>query len=143
MSGEGGGRQEDMRAIEELRRRDEAASKAYDVEALAALWTEDCVVLAPGAPPMRGKESIRRALLAGRETQPEVLEYVEHFEETLVMGDHAIEWGSIRGTERASGGGPPVRSLYRVMRVLQRGGDGQWRVHRSIFHPADGTDEVS
>jgi ketosteroid isomerase-like protein len=40
---------EAMRGIEELRRRDEAASKAYDVEALAALWTDDPVALPPGA----------------------------------------------------------------------------------------------
>jgi hypothetical protein len=32
---------EAMRGIEALRRRDEAASKAYDVKALAELWTPD------------------------------------------------------------------------------------------------------
>ena len=135
--------QQDLQGIEDLRRRDEAASKAYDVEALAALWTEDCVVMAPGTPPMRGKESLRRALLASRPTQTEVLEYEEQFEETLLLGDYAVEWGSIRGTERAPEGGAPVRSAYQVMRVLKRDPDGRWRVHRSIFHPADDMDGVS
>ncbi len=91
-----------LKGIEELRRRDIAASKAYDAEALASLWTEDAVTLAPGQPPTYGREAIR-AKLAGVKAaaaQMEVLEYVEVFEETLIFGDHAIEWGCIRGAER-------------------------------------------
>jgi len=44
----------DLAAIEALRRRDEAASKSWDVEALAALCTEDVVMIAPGQPTTRG-----------------------------------------------------------------------------------------
>src|SRR5262249_33857728 len=47
---------EAMAGIEALRRRDEAASKAYDVRTLAELWTPDAVALPPGGPVKRGPE---------------------------------------------------------------------------------------
>ena len=92
---------EAMRGIEALRRRDEAASKAYDVKALAELWTQDAVALPPGGPVKRGPElraGLARMAEAAKGT--EVLDYREVFEETLVFGDTAVEWGHIEGSER-------------------------------------------
>ncbi len=128
---------EAMRDIEALRRRDEAASKAYDVEALAALWTDDPVALPPGGPVMRGPE-LRAQLsrLAAVARRTEVLEYREIFEETLVFGDTAVEWGRIEGSERERATGTVTESRFHVMRILRRAPDGTWRVHRSIFAPA-------
>lgn len=129
--------EEAMRGIEALRRRDETASKAYDVKALAALWTEDPVALPPGGPVMRGPElraQLGRMAAAARST--EVLEYREVFEETLVFGDTAVEWGRIEGSERDRSTGEVSESRFHVMRILRRVEDGTWRVHRSIFAPA-------
>ena len=129
--------EEAMRGIEALRRRDEAASKAYDVKALAALWTDDQVALPPGGPVMRGPEmraQLGRMAAAARST--EVLEYHEVFEETLVFGDTAVEWGRIEGSERDRSTGEVTASRFHVMRILRRVEDGSWRVHRSIFAPA-------
>ncbi len=128
---------EAMRGIEALRRRDEAASKAYDVEALAALWTDDPVALPPGGPVMRGAElraQLSRLAAVARGT--EVLEYREVFEETLVFGDTAVEWGRIEGSERERATGKVTESRFHVMRILRRIEDGTWKVHRSIFAPA-------
>ena len=55
----------DRRAIEELHRRDITTAKAYDVETLVSLWTDDIVALAPSAAPIVGKS-------AGRATTFEV-----------------------------------------------------------------------
>jgi len=129
--------QEAMRGIEALRRRDEAASKAYDVKALAALWTDDAVALPPGGPVKRVPEL--RAQLAGMAEaarNTEVLDYREVFEETLIFGDTAVEWGHIEGSERDRKTGEVTRSRFHLMRILKLGADGQWRVHRSIFAPA-------
>ena len=129
--------EEAMRGIEALRRRDEAASKAYDVKALGALWTDDPVALPPGGPVMRGPElraQLGRMAAAARST--EVLEYREVFEETLVFGDTAVEWGRIEGSERDRSTGEVTASRFHVMRILRRVEDGSWRVHRSIFAPA-------
>lgn len=126
----------DREAIEELRRRDVAASKALDVEGLASLWTDDCVALAPGQPPARGKARIRSQLaaMAAWARDNEIVEYEEEFEELEILGDTAIEWGHIRGAERPRAGGDLKRSQYKVMRVLKRQPDGRWLVHRSIFN---------
>ena len=129
--------EEAMRGIEALRRRDEAASKAYDVKTLAALWTDDPVALPPGGPVMRGPElraQLGKMAAAARST--EVLEYREVFEETLVFGDTAVEWGRIEGSERDRSTGEVTESRFHVMRILRRVEDGSWRVHRSIFAPA-------
>jgi ketosteroid isomerase-like protein len=131
------GMDEAMRGIEALRRRDEAASKAYDVKALAELWTADAVALPPGGPVKRGPE-LRRGLekMAEVARGTEVLEYREVFEETLVFGDTAVEWGHIEGSERDRSTGKVTTSRFHLMRILKRVEDGSWRVHRSIFAPA-------
>ncbi len=131
------GMDEAMRGIEALRRRDEAASKAYDVKALAELWTADAVALPPGGPVKRGPE-LRRGLekMADVARGTEVLDYREVFEETLVFGDTAVEWGHIEGSERDRATGKVTTSRFHLMRILKRVEDGTWRVHRSIFAPA-------
>ena len=128
---------EAMRGIEALRRRDEAASKVYDVKTLAELWTPDAVALPPGGPVKRGPE-LRRDLerMAQVARGTEVLDYREVFEETLVFGDTAVEWGHIEGSERERSTGKVTTSRFHVMRILKRVEDGTWRVHRSIFAPA-------
>jgi ketosteroid isomerase-like protein len=127
---------EALRGIEELRRRDEAASKAYDVAALAALWTDDPVALAPGQPVRRGPQ-LRAQLsgLAEAAGRVEVLEYREVFEETYIFGETAVEWGRIEGKERNRATGEVTAERFHVMRILKRLADGSWRVHRSIFAP--------
>ena len=128
---------EAMHGIEALRRRDAAASKAYDVKALAELWTADFVALPPGGPVKRGPD-LRRDLekMAEAARGTEVLDYSEAFEETLVFGDTAVEWGHIEGSERERSSGKVTRSRFHVMRILKRMEDGSWRVHRSIYAPA-------
>lgn len=125
-----------MTGIEELRRKDIAASLRYDPAALAELCTEDVVMLPPGGSPVRGRDAVRAGLEHSKATAAEVVEYREDFEETLVFGDHAVEWGWISGAERPHAGGEVQRSRYHVMRILKRQPDGSWRVHRSIFAEA-------
>ena len=128
---------DDLKAIERLRQADVAASRAYDAEGLAALFTDDAVVLGPGQPPARGIAAIRaglRRMVASLDI--EVLDYKETFEETLLFGDTAVEWGRIEGTERPRGGVEVSTSRVHVMRVLRRLPDGSWRIHRTIYAPA-------
>ena len=103
---------EERAGIEALRRRDVEASLRLDGEALASLWTEDAVALAPGKPPTRGRAAMRARLagITAAQLALEVLEYREDFEETLVFGDTAVEWGSISGSERERATGQVTRS---------------------------------
>jgi ketosteroid isomerase-like protein len=65
----------------------------------------------------------------------EVVEYVMEFEELEVLGDRAIEWGTIRGAMRDRRTGAVEPSSYHVMRVLRRQPDGGFKVYRSIWAP--------
>src|SRR2546428_12494684 len=127
----------DLKAIERLREADVAASKAYDAEGLAALFTDDAVALGPGQPPVRGIAAIRaglRRMVASLDI--EVLDYKETFEETLLFGDTAVEWGRIEGTERPRGGVEVSTSRVHVMRVLRRFPPGRRGKHRPPYPPA-------
>ncbi len=131
----------ELEAIQRLRDEDIRASLAGDGEALRALLTEDGVLMAPGAPFARGKQALDEkcaAMMAYRETT-EVLEYREDFEETLVFGEYAVEWGIISGSERVRATGRVERGAFKVMRILKRQADGTWKVHRAIWNDAPPT----
>lgn len=133
-------REQDLRAIEELHRRDMRASREGDFETLRALMSDDAVVMPPGGRVTRGREALDAsfARMAEAMKQVEVLEYELDFEEVHVVGDYAFEWGAIRGAMRARPDGPVERSTYKVMRVLQRQPDGRWKVHRTIWNEGGG-----
>lgn len=131
--------EEDLKAIDELHRRDMAASKACDFDALRSVISDDAVMMPPGVAPTRGREQIEKGLSRMAEAMRgvEVLEYVLDFEEVVVCGDYAFEWGHIRGAMRArEEGAEAQRSTYKVMRILRREPGGEWKVHRSIWNDA-------
>ena len=49
-------------AIQDMRDADIAATKAFDVDALTGLWTEDVVAISPGREPVVGKAANLAAL---------------------------------------------------------------------------------
>lgn len=127
---------EELEAIEALHRRDMAAARAGDAEALSALWTADIVALAPGSPTRRGREealaSLRRSLAASAEW--ETVDYVLRFEEVRLLGDHAWDWGTFEGVVRHRTTGETARSSGKLLRILRRTPEGEWRVHRTIWN---------
>lgn len=130
----------DLRAIEELHRRDMRASREGDFRTLRSLMSDDAVVLPPGGRVTRGAAALDAsfARMAEGMGQVEVLEYELDFEEVKVLGDYAFEWGFIRGAMRGLPGGEVERSSYKVMRILQRQPDGSWKVHRTIWNEGGG-----
>lgn len=130
----------DLEAIERLHGRDMRASEDGDFRTLRGLLTDDAVVMPPGGRLTRGRAELDAsfARMEGSMSGVEVSEYVLDFEEVRVLGDYAFEWGTIRGAMRAGGG--IERSSYKVMRILRRDADGEWRVHRTIWNenPAAG-----
>ena len=133
-------RPDDLKAIEELHRRDMRASREGDFETLRSLMSDDAVVLPPGGRVVRGREALDAsfARMAEGMRQVEVLEYELDFEEVHIVGDYAFEWGAIRGAMGALPDGEVERSSYKVMRVLQRQPDGAWKVHRTIWNEGGG-----
>lgn len=127
-------------AIEQLHRKDWAASRSQDFETLLSLWTEDGVLFPPGRNPVVGKDALRAFF---QEQKPElesvrILEYSHDFQEVMVMGDWAFEWGVFHGSAQSIEGGPVVQDSSRIFRVLSRQEDGSWKVARAVWQPLSG-----
>lgn len=109
----------------------EAAFDAGDGKALAELYTEDAVLLPPGAERVEGRAKIAEfwqgAMDAGlKDPSLEAVEVVE-------FDDHAYEVGALSITAPGDDGEPAsVSGKYMV--IWQRGDDGAWRLHRDIWN---------
>ena len=125
----------DIEAIEELHRRDIAAMKASDFETLMSLMDEQCVVFPSDSEPEGGQTylSSARASSDAMEPQPEILELVQDWEEMRLLGDFAYEQGVARYAVRGANGAI-IRETQRLMRLLRRQPDGEWRVFRAMWH---------
>jgi uncharacterized protein (TIGR02246 family) len=123
-------------AIEELHRRDMAASKARDVDTLLSLCSEGCVLLPPGEAPIIGGKAIAESLERDQEREEdyEIIEYVHDFAEVRVLGNWAFEWGAFSAAAQPVGGGRALRSSGKILRILERQEDGTWKVARSIWN---------
>ena len=120
----------DLRAIEEINKRDVQFALANDAARMMSQWTDDFVLLPPAGPIMRGRSVIAEAF---REVEsPEIVESVLDIQEVKVLGDHAFQWGTYRYGVRLPAGGQTVRTSGKLMRILQRQPDGSWKIHRSI-----------
>lgn len=127
----------ERKAIEELDRKDIAASKKDDVDALLALWTEDGVLLQPGSAPVVGKAAIREVLLQQQQlaAQVQTMAYDEKWDEVLIENGHAFEWGHITATMKLPNA-REVQQSVNAIRVLARQPDGSWRFARVAVTPA-------
>lgn len=126
------------KAIDRLHRRDMKASASGDFRALRALVDDDAVMLPPGGAPRRGAKDFDAAyerMNSGPRTH-EVVAYQLDFEEVMVFGKYAVEWGAIRGATREISTSRVIQSEYHVMRVLRRQRNGSWKVWRSIWTPS-------
>jgi uncharacterized protein (TIGR02246 family) len=132
----------ELAAIQRMRDRDVHASKTKDFAALAALFTDDAVAMIPGSGIQRPHDRpAAMAAMAEAMQTVEVLAYEEQFEETQLVRDLdgnllAIEWGTITGRSRplSPPDSVPQESSYRVMRILRKMSDGEWRIHRTMYN---------
>ena len=128
--------EEDLQAIEELHRRDERASREGDFETLRSLMDPEAVALPPGGPARSGVELQESfAEMRAQYAEIEILDYKLDFQEVVVQGDYAFEWGTIRGRSRPRGAAEVEESTYHVLRILRRREDG-WKVYRTIWNAA-------
>jgi uncharacterized protein (TIGR02246 family) len=105
-----------------------AAWNAGDAKALAALYTEDAIVMAPGGEPAQGRTAIMEAFQAAIE-EAAGAQNKTMTKEVMAMGDWAIELGGFV-TDAASGShldhGPFIAVWKKV--------DGKWLIHRDIWN---------
>jgi ketosteroid isomerase-like protein len=128
--------EDDRKAIDELHRKDAAANKIYDVDALVALWSDDIVSIPNGQAPIRGKAANRRELEANKPPagEVEIVAYRQNWAELQLAGDYAYEWGTFVSAFRPKGGDLVNQSLN-VLRILHRE-NGVWKIYRTIWNEA-------
>jgi ketosteroid isomerase-like protein len=88
------------------------------------------VFLAPNAPPLRGRETVRQlytSLFARFHVTQKFL-----FEEIQSMGDWAFAWGTDDITMTPIAGGPPAHYVGHGVSILRRDPDHVWRFARGI-----------
>jgi uncharacterized protein (TIGR02246 family) len=115
---------EDTAAIQGLREGWVSAYNAGNVDALAALYAEDAVRMDNETPTATSRNNIRDALAqqmnAGRAT------ITLTSEETLVMGDRALDRGTYSASDMPAGGGEAVTASGRYLVRLEKQADGSW-----------------
>ncbi len=126
--------QEALAGIEELHRKDIAASKARDFKTLLSLWTEDGVLLLPGRKPIVGKEAIKAYMDEQAEISRtyKIKKYEHEWQEIKIIGDWAFEWGFYEGEAEMIKGGEIIREQGKLLRILRKQKDGSWKAARAI-----------
>jgi len=109
-----------------------AAFGAGDTETLAAIRTEDSVVLKPEAKPLIGKQA-RRDSLEAVFAQFDVDES-RTIEEIDIAGDRAMVWGTYTVILSPKDGSPPISEAGNYIDVLHKQPDESWLFARTIWN---------
>jgi uncharacterized protein (TIGR02246 family) len=108
-----------------------AASRARDVGRILELVTDDCVFMAPGAPPILGKEGVRAVYAQMFDRYgTAAIEQESVIEEIVVAGS----WAFWRGTDSitiAPKDTASIRASGYGMGIVRKE-DGAWRFARGI-----------
>jgi len=114
-----------------------AASMAFNVSAMLDQWTDDAVLLAPRHEPIAGKAALRKLFEQEKEQYAnyDMLAYEEHWNEVMVIGEYAYQWGTV-GYRMKPLTGSEFGGAVHTLRILKREEDGYWRVARAIWNDA-------
>ena len=130
----------DLRAIEKLHKQDVDATLAHDPQALADLFTEDAVLLEPGAPAVIGKPAIlaQNRKDSAEHPKAKIVGYKPEIKDLKVVDGWAFEWdlfeGSYKESEQAE-----VKTFHgKGLRILKKQSDGSWKFARVMWNLAEG-----
>jgi len=113
-----------------------AASQAHDLERTLPFWSDDATILGPDAPPVAGKDAIRK-YVAGAFAIPgfSILWTTEKIE-VAQSGDLAYS----TGTDRISMSGPDGKTISsdnRAVVIWKKQADGSWKCIVDVMTPAE------
>ena len=103
-----------------------------DADGVAALYSADAVRMPPNAPPIRGRESIRRNMEETFETA--TLNVQMQVDETEASGELAYVRGTFLLTATPKDGSPATESQGNWMRLMRREPDGRWLIAYSLWN---------
>ena len=123
-------------AIADFNRQYLAAINSGDIDALAALTTEDHMMISSGGPPMTGKQALVDAMTGAFER----FDFDESWTpiETVSSGDVAYQRGTFVVNATPKAGGEPVHMAGNFLRIYRRQPDGRWFMTRDNFNGSDG-----
>ena len=104
------------------------AHQTNDWGAVAAMYTEDAVLMPPNQPEIRGRDDIRTWFEENESGNRIELEYVE----IDGCGDVAYVRGKYRMTIPVEGG-EPIVDVGKLLEIRRRSADGSWLVARDMF----------
>ena len=127
---------DDLLKIQQFHETDKKASMTHDYKTLLSLWTDDGVLISPDGPAIQGKQAISKQMEKYREAEKnyKVIEYEHNFEEIKIINDWAFECGSYHGTSEAVDTGERTTETGKLMRILKRQPDGNWKCARAIWN---------
>jgi uncharacterized protein (TIGR02246 family) len=104
-----------------------AAATDGDMERWIALWIDDGIQMAPGAPRRVGKAEIRRGM------QPlfdlfDTTKMVIQPEEVRILGDRAYSHGTLEFERAPKAGGELKSYSVKFLAILEKQVDGSWKI---------------
>jgi uncharacterized protein (TIGR02246 family) len=123
---------EDMASIAEFNRQYLEAINTGDIDTLAALTTEDHMMISSGGTPLSGKQALVDAMTGAFER----LSFSESWkpEETVVSGDLAYQRGTFIVIATPKSGGDASATVGNFLRIYRRQPDGRWLMVRDSFN---------
>jgi len=121
------------------------ATRHLDNMAALQLWDDEGVELLPETQPLIGKRAIARFLDDVVKQLPgaHMVAFEMRCAGVEVAGDWASEWCDEHQKVELGGGKPPFEGRGRLLLVLHRGGDGNWRLRREMWNRAPASDATA
>ena len=111
----------------------EEAYNRGDVDGVAAMHSEDAVVMPPGYAAVVGGDAVRadaEAFFSEFTTN-----HATEIHEIIVEGDIAIERADYTDILTPKAGGDPIADAGKHIVVYRRGDDGDWKILWAIWNP--------
>ena len=122
----------DVSAIEAVSAARAKAFNEGDAGGIAIYFTDDGMLMAPGAPSTSGRESVRKYYQSIFDQYKTQLE--SGYEEVKVSGDLAYGIGFAKVKLVPHGGGDTLVSTAKYVNILRRQGDGSWLTTHDIWN---------
>ena len=110
----------------------DAAFQAGDAAAIAAIFTEDATMLAPGWTPLRGRSNIEEQYAAFLRAG---FHDIEHVTDSLdPIGEETLVEVSHYAVKRTDGEGKTFDERGKSLTIWRRDDDGAWRIWMDMFN---------
>jgi ketosteroid isomerase-like protein len=124
--------------VEAFNKSMESATRSMSNAGIMALWEDDGVSLLPSTAPIVGKKAIGKMLdhVVAMYPGGKMKKFEMQCHDINISGDLASEWCSQHSVVQYPGGKPPFDSWGKMLLVLHRGADGNWRVKQEMWNQA-------